>query len=72
MYMYNYIDFSFVQIDRIVHCTVQRRNVQNFVFLKGKMRQQKKKKRKLKLNWDKLPRTGISHAKLLVGVVSWH
>ncbi len=22
-------------------------------------------------NWEKLPRTGISHAKLVVGVVSW-
>ncbi len=24
------------------------------------------------LNLEKLPRTGISHAKLVVGVVSWH
>ncbi len=25
-----------------------------------------------KLKWDKLPCTGISHAKLMEGVVSWH
>ncbi len=37
------------------------REVQNFAFFEG---------RAVSLNWDKLPRTGILHAKFLVGVVS--
>ena len=39
------------------------REMQNFACFEG---------RQLTRKWDKLPHTGISHAKLLVGMVSWH